>query len=255
MSATHANKRAKPNSTSAAPLFTDIELSKLVIDTKLQGTEIKFASIKYDKQRLAFQLVDATGSLRVPFGLDDGTRFSGGKPSMRLELPPSQLAFVEQVEAEVKQAAVENKKAWFDSIKPPPTDEAILKAFTSRVALDDKYPASLKVNVNLGPDSAKKVKVSTTRRLANGKLTQPKEGSPDQVNPACSVIPMLRTAGGVWIRIKAKKGEFEYGLSFEASELLVVEENTRCHAGINLGNLVESEEEEEGSEASEGDFA
>ena len=255
MSTTHANKRAKPNSTSAAPLFTDIELSKLVIDTKLQGTEIKFASIKYEEQRLAFQLVDAKGSLGVPFGLDDGTRFSGGKPSMRLELPQSQLAFMEQVEAKVKQAAVENKKTWFGSINPLPTDNTILSAFTSRVGLDDKYPPSLKVNVNLNPDSEKRMLVSSTRRLPNGKLAKPQEGSPDQVNPACTVIPILRTAGGVWIRVKAKKGEFEYGLSFEASELLVVEENTRCHAGINLGNLVESEEEEEGSEASEGDFA
>ena len=37
-------------------------------------------------------------------------------------------------------------------------------------------------------------------------------------------MPVLRTAGGVWVNVNAKKKTFEYGLVFEASDLLVVNE-------------------------------
>ena len=244
----HANKRAKTDSTSTvavAPLFSDIDISNVVISAQVQGTEIKFATINYNNERMSFQLVDAKESLRVPFGIDDGARFSGGKPSLRLELPPAQLEFMDQFESKVKESAIEHKKEWFGAIEPIPTDDEVKQAFTSRVCNTKNFPPNLKVNVNLGPDHFKKVRVSSTQRSANGKLAQPNEGSPDQVDSTSRVVPVLRTAGGVWIRVKAKKSEFEYGLSFEASDLLVVEENVKHGAGINLCGVLESFSEEE----------
>ena len=112
--------------------------------------------------------------------------------------------------------------------------------------MDDTYQPNIKINVHLGTDSAKKVHVTTTSRTANGSITPfpPKEGWLDQVDASCRVIPVLRTAG-VWIRVKAKKAEFDYGLCFEASDLLVVEEEAKCGAGINFGGLVDIDSEEE----------
>ena len=55
-------------------------------------------------------------------------------------------------------------------------------------------------------------------------MTKPAPGSPADVTRGCRVVPVLRTAGGVWVAVNAKKKTFEYGLVFEASDLLVVEE-------------------------------
>ena len=241
----HSDKRAKTSS-GAAPFFTDIDISKLTIGAKPMGTEMtKYATVEYEDRRLSLQLVQATGSLRVPFPIDDGSRFNS-KPSVRIELPPQQLTFFQgELESKVKEAAIQNKEAWFGAIKPLPTDDDVRNGFVSRVSEDPKFAPNLKVNVNLGPDSAKRVRVSTACRTPNGKLTQLKDSSPDQVSGGCYVIPVLRTAGGVWINVKAKKGELQYGLCFEASDLLVVEENATRGAGVNLGGIVESESEEE----------
>ena len=220
----HASKKAK-TTPKGTPLWSDIDLSKLTIDTTPQGAEIKHATVKYDGGRPTFQLEAATGSLRCPFGVDDGSKFSG-KPSLNIELPSEQLAFFQdQLEAKVKDAAVANKDAWFGAIKPLPSDDAIHTSFNSRIKVDEagKYPATLKVNINLS-EGPKKVQVLTSRRLADGKITKPKPATTDAVVRGARVVPVLRTAGGVWISVNAKKKTFEYGLVFEAYELLVIEE-------------------------------
>ena len=200
----HSDKRAKTSS-DAAPLFTDIDSSKLTIGANPMGTEMtKFAPVEYAGGRLSLQLVGATDSMRVPFAIDDGSKFNS-KPTVRIELAPDQLAFFEgKIESKVKEAAIQNKATWFGAIKPLPTDDAIRNGFSSRVTVDPRFAPNLKVNVNLGPEPAKKVRVSTTTRKPNGKLTQPQPGSPDQVTSACYVIPVLRTTGGVWINVKAQ---------------------------------------------------
>ena len=77
-----AAKKAKtvPQGT---PHFTDIDVSKISFDATPQGQEIKHATVKYGGERLAFQLEPVTGSLRVPFGIDDGSKF-GGKASLNI---------------------------------------------------------------------------------------------------------------------------------------------------------------------------
>ena len=151
------------------------------------------------------------------------------------------------LEAKVKDAAVEHKAAWFGAIKPLPSDDDVRKCFNSRVKADEdgKYPATLKVNVGLS-EGTKKVKVLTSRRMADGKISKPQPADADAVTRGARVVPLLRTAGGVWISVNAKKKTFEYGLVFEACELLVIEE-TEASSSFNLSGVdVASEEEEEG---------
>ena len=244
-----AAKKLKPTGT---PLYSELDLSKLTIDPKPQGSnnEIQHVSVKYDGLRLAFQFEDInTGSLRVPFGIDDGSKFSG-KPSLKLELPKAQSTFMQDtLETLVKDAAVENKATWFHAIKPTPDDATIRSSFSSRVHQDDNgnYPASLKVNINLNDDKKAKLNVLTTRRTADGRITKPTPGVPGNVLRGCSVVPVLRTAGGVWISVNPKKKTINYGLILEATDLLVIEEPVASSA-FSLGgvNVVEEEDVENG---------
>ena len=57
-------------------------------------------------------------------------------------------------------------------------------------------------------------------------------------------MPVLRTAGGVWISVNAKMQTFKYGLVFEASDVLVVEEAVASSA-FNLGGIEVADEEEQ----------
>ena len=150
MSTTHIAKRLK---TSAAPLlYSNVDLSRLSIGANPVGNEIKHATVTYNgSERLSFQLCGATDSLRAPFGVDDGSKY-GNKPSLSIELPTEQLAFIQDgIEAVVKAAAVTYKATWFRGIKPLPSDDAVRDSFSSRIKTDDsgKYPPSLKVNVCL----------------------------------------------------------------------------------------------------------
>ena len=88
--------------------------------------------------------------------------------------------------------------------------------------------------------------VLLTRRLDNGKITKPVPGSAEDVARGCSVVPVLRTAGGVWISVNAKKKTFEYGLVFEATDLLVVEEAAPASA-FNV-EVEPSDEEADGGD-------
>jgi hypothetical protein len=243
----------KPKTTQAGtPVFSDLDLSQLSIDATPQGAEIKHATVKYGGGRFTFQLSDAATSLRAPFGLDDGSKF-GGKPSLNIEMPDAQLTFFRSgIEATVKEAAVKNKEAWFGAIKPLPADDTVRDSFNSRVREDEagKYAPTLKVNVGLGVDASKTVRVLTARRLPNGKVTKPVSGAPTDVARGCRVVPVLRTAGGVWISVNAKKKTFEYGLVFEASDLLVVEEGESTSA-FNV-EVASSDEEADGNDASVG---
>ena len=236
------------------PLYSDLDLSKLAFDATPQGNEIKHASVKYDGQRLAFQLEDvAAGSLRAPFGIDDGSKFAG-KPSLKIELREPQRAFFQDViETKVKEAAVKHKATWFGALKPPPEDDAVRASFNSRVHQDEdkNYPPGLKVNVNLTDDKKPKVNVLTTRRLDNGKITKPVPLSPEDVARRCSVVPVLCTAGGVWIFVNAKMQTFKYGLVFEASDVLVIEEAAASSA-FNLGGVEVANEEEQADEQAGG---
>jgi len=236
----------------ASPVYSDLDLTRLTFDAKPAGDgEIKHSTIKYDGGRLGFQLSDSSSSLRAPFGIDDGSKF-GSKPSIDLAMPEAQLAFFkDKVEATVKDAAVKNKDTWFAAIKPAPTDEDVRAAFSSRVREDEtgKYTARLRVNVGLGANGKVPVRVMTARRLTNGKVTKPVPGAPEDVTRGCRVVAVLRTAGGVWISTNAKKKTIEYGLVFEASDLLVVDEGEDA-SGFNV-EVASSDEEVEGEEAKE----
>ena len=90
------------------------------------------------------------------------------------------------------------------------------------------------------------MRVLTARRLPNDKITKPAPGSPADVTRSCRVVPVLRTAGGVWISVNAKKKTFEYGLVFEATDLLVVEEAAPASA-FNV-EVEPSDEEADGGD-------
>jgi len=249
----HPSKKIKM-AQAGTPIFSDLDLTQLCIDATPQGSaEIKYTAVKYGGVRLTFQLSDAATSLRAPFGLDDGSKFGGIHGSLNIEMPDAQLAFFRDgIEAAVKEAAVKNKEAWFGAIKPLPADDTVRDSFNSRVREDEagKYTSTLKVNVRLGVDASKTVRVLTAQRLPNGKVTKPAPGAPTDVARGCRVVPVLRTAGGVWISVNAKKKTFEYGLVFEASDLLVVEEGEATSA-FNV-EVASSDEEADGNDASVG---
>ena len=135
--------------------------------------------------------------------------------------------------------AVKSKAEWFAGVKPPPSDGEVRKAFSSRVSVDPdgQYEASLRVNVHLA-DDAKKLKVSTTRRLGDGKIEAPKRGSADDVQWGDCAVPVLQTAGGVWVKKTKKLTDNCFGLIFEASEVLVIKGADEAGAGaFNLGDV------------------
>ena len=254
MSDTHAAKKPKTTST-GPPLYSELDLAKLTVDATLLGSnETRFATVKYDDARLVYQMAGVSEAMRVPFGLDDGSKF-GSKPSMKLELSDEQLAFMRAIEDKVVATATKHKADWFPGVKPLPSDDDVRKAFSSRVSVDPEgqYKASLRVNANLA-DDAKKLKVSTTRRLSGGKIEPPKRGSADDVQWGDHVVPVLQTAGGVWVKKTKKLTDSCFGLIFEASEVLIIKGADEDGAGsFNLGGVEVAEPEEEAHEACGGE--
>ena len=169
MSDTHAAKKPK-TTTTGPPLYPELDLAQLTVDTKLQGSnETRFATVKYKDARPVFQMAGVSEAMRAPFGIDDGSKF-GNKPSLKIELREPQRAFFQDViEAKVKEAAVLNKATWFGAIKPLPDDAAVRASFNARVQDDnEKFPPGLKLNISLSDDKKPKVNVLTTRRLEIG---------------------------------------------------------------------------------------
>ena len=258
----HAAKKPKPTTTTGPPLYSELDLAQLTVDATLLGAnETRFATVKYKDTRLVYQLAGMGEAMRVPFGIDDGSKF-GSKASMKLELSDAQLAFVRAVEDKVIDTAVTNKAEWFAGVKPPPSDGEVRKAFSSRVSVDPdgQYKASLRVNVHLTDDDAKKLKVSTTRRLGDGKIEAPKRGSAEDVQWGDYAVPVLQTAGGVWVKKTKKLTDNCFGLIFEASEVLVIKGADEAGAGsFNLGGVevaepAPEEAPEETSGGGEGGF-
>ena len=99
MSDAHAAKKPKTTSTTGPPLYSELDLAQLTVDATLLGSnETRFATVKYRETRLVYQLAGVGEAMRVPFGIDDGSKF-GSKASMKLELSDAQLAFVRTVPA------------------------------------------------------------------------------------------------------------------------------------------------------------
>ena len=112
-----------------------IDLAQLTVDATLLGAnETRFATVKYKDTRLVYQLAGVGEAMRVPFGIDDGSKF-GSKASMKLELSDGQLVFLRAVEDKVIATAVKNKAEWFPGVKPLPSDGEVRKAFSSRVSV------------------------------------------------------------------------------------------------------------------------
>lgn len=243
-------KKQKTTNAATRPLYSTIDPAKFIIEPTLQGSGEgnKYAYVKLFDGRPVFQLAGVEEACRVPFGYDDGLKFSPpSKPSIKLEVSGKQLDFMKGIDEKVISTAIENKAEWFPSVKESPSDEAIRTGYSSRITEDEtgKYKATLRVNLNL-TDEAKKVKVSVTRRLASGKYEAIKPGSIDDVVAGCHVVPVLQTAGGVWVKHKSKKlSEHSLGLIFEAAELLVVKgvEGTGS-TSFNLDGIEVAEEEE-----------
>ena len=81
MSDTHAAKKPKTTST-GPPLYSGLDLAKLTVDATLLGSnETRFATVKYDEARLVYQMASVSEATRMPFGIDDGSKF-GSKASM-----------------------------------------------------------------------------------------------------------------------------------------------------------------------------
>jgi len=132
----HAAKKPKTTSMTGPPLYSELDLAQLTVDAKLQGSnETRFATVKYKDERMVFQMASVGEAMRVPCGIDDGSKFNS-KPSMKLELSDEQLAFMRAVEDKVIDTAVKNKAEWFAGVKPLPSEAEVRKAFSSRVSVD-----------------------------------------------------------------------------------------------------------------------
>lgn len=250
----HVAKKAKTTPATGPLLYSDLDLDKLTVAAVPEGkNETKFATVEYNKARLVFQGTAVTEPMRAPFGVDDGSKFNS-KPSIKLELKDQQLDFVRNVEEKVITTAIKHKDEWFPTVKPSPTETDIRNAFSSRVAVDAEgsYPATWRVNVNLS-DEKKKLKVMTTKLMPNGKIEPPKLGSADDVKFNDCVVPVLKTAGGVWIKKTKKLTDNCFGIIFEAAELLVVKGAEDSDAGsFNLGGVEVASDAEETEAMNEG---
>ena len=81
MSDIHAAKKPKTTST-GPPLYSELDLTKLTVDATLLGSnETRFATVKYKDTRLVYQMASVSEATRMPFGIDDGSKF-GSKASM-----------------------------------------------------------------------------------------------------------------------------------------------------------------------------
>ena len=191
---------------SGPPLFSSVPPASVAIDSTLQGKGDgnKYAYVKLDGARPVVQLATVDAPLRAPFGYDDGSKF-GSKPSLKLEVGAAQLEWVRGVEAQVVTAADKHKADWFPGVKPVPTTEAVRAGFSSRVYVDEasSYPPTLRVNLSLDASKAP-VQVSVLRRLPSGEYVGPTPGSINDVGKGCLVVPVLQTAGGVWVKTKAR---------------------------------------------------
>ena len=77
----HAAKKCK-TATAGPPLYSELDLAQLTVDATLLGAnETRFATVKYKDTRLVYQLAGVGEAMRVPFGIDDGSKF-GSKASM-----------------------------------------------------------------------------------------------------------------------------------------------------------------------------
>ena len=95
--------------------------------------------------------------------------------------------------------------------------------------------------------------MSTTRRLGDGKIEPPKRGSAGEVQWGDYAVPVLQTAGGVWVKKTKKLTDSCFGLIFEASEVLIIKGADEVGVGsFNLGG-VEVAEPEEADEACGGE--
>ena len=65
MSDAHAAKKPKTTST-GPPLYSELELAQLTVDTKLQGSnETRFATVKYKDERMVYQMAGVGEAMRV----------------------------------------------------------------------------------------------------------------------------------------------------------------------------------------------
>ena len=92
------------------------------------------------------------------------------------------------------------------------------------------YPPTLRVNVHLD-DDFKKLQVSTTRILSDGKIEPLQRGTVDDVQKGVKVLPVLQTAGAIWVKKTKKLGDSTFGLTFEASEILIIKGTSDDGAG------------------------
>ena len=169
------------------------------------------------------------------------------------EVPPVEVEDVENSDQQVLLAFAHGRHR--SGVARRHSDGEVRKAFSSRVSVDPdgQYEASLRVNVHLA-DDAKKLKVSTTRRLGDGKIEAPKRSSAEDVQWGDYAVPVLQTAGGAWVKKTKKLTDNCFGLIFEASEVLVIKGAEEDAAGsFNLGGVEVAAPEPEPEAAPEGE--
>ena len=164
---------------------------------------------------------------------------------MTIEVDAEPLAFIKGLEGKVVDAALQNKKIWF---KKGAADEMVRNQFSSRITPSNsvEYPSdTMKVRVLPGETEVYVVKVGSDGATKHGGAVSCTKGSLDAITRGSLVIPVLRTRGGVYFQSTA------FGITFEATSILVIgapRGQKRGISALNLGASVKLVEESDGGE-------
>eukprot|EP00310_Coccolithus_braarudii_P019413 CAMPEP_0183351028 /NCGR_PEP_ID=MMETSP0164_2-20130417/23220_1 /TAXON_ID=221442 /ORGANISM="Coccolithus pelagicus ssp braarudi, Strain PLY182g" /LENGTH=242 /DNA_ID=CAMNT_0025523113 /DNA_START=18 /DNA_END=746 /DNA_ORIENTATION=+ len=201
--------------------------------------------------RVEFQLGKRRAdALRCPWGLEkvkaDAPEDEPRK-QLKVEVSGATKAAIEALEEATVKAGVAYSQAWFKEKKPLP-ESAVLDRFQSKL----KPPSSeghddtltLKVDVE-GP---KRALVKACHDNGDGTFSKPVPGTYDDLVGECKVVPIVKTANGVYFMNK------NFGTSLVASELVVVKQGDSAgssHSAVQA--QFSSDEDEAADEAGDED--
>ena len=146
------------------------------------------------KVRLAKTVNDA---FRAPFGKDPVSKNEPDKFCVKIEMTPDVRAFIETFETATINAALANSMAW---MKVKKTDFATLKAtYSSPIKASSKEDEADTLKLKLKTNGSSKDTKVEVGSLKNGKLTNVKPGTVDDIEKGDKILPIVLVQGGVWL--------------------------------------------------------
>lgn len=190
--------------------FSNINLSELVIgpiETGNNGGKYKTVSYK-NAQVKDVQLGESVyDTLRCPFGVEAVAPDQPNKLCIKLDAPEPLAQFIRGIDDAVIKSVNDSSLV----------HRSTLKTGTMNSTLKLKLPPDTQIFV-------------TT--LSNGKMTNPINGSKEDIIPGCRVLPIIKIQGGVYFV------ESNYGTSMVATQILIVKGGVPEPVAFNFGNVL-----------------